>query len=285
VGGTVKDQGAEVGRFLRARRDALQPEDVGLPREPGRRVPGLRREEVAALAGISPEYYLRLEQGRDHQPSEQVLLTLGRALRLDLAGQEYLHRLVHPFRPRAVVPAPRRPVDASLAATVAALGGTPAFVTDANKDIVLSNDVVRLMQPGVYDPGQNLLLNTFDPVVKELMPGWEALARRQVAALRLTARPEDARLQEVVGTLSVRDEDFRRWWSAHEVSAEVSGRVSVAIEGYHVVTLGWYDLQVPDHDGHVLTVFRAEDPIAAAGLDLLAARARERSARRDLSRG
>jgi hypothetical protein len=226
----------------------------------------LRREEVAALAGVSPEYYLRLEQGRDHQPSEQVLAALGRALQLDRSGQEYLHRLVHPFRSRVVVPAARRPVDPSLTAVVAALGSTPAFVVDHNKDIVVSNDVIQAMQPDIWLPGQNLLLNTFDPVVKSLMPDWADLARRQVAALRLTARPGDPRLQEVVGTLSVRDEDFRRWWSTHEVSAGNSGRVPVAIDGFGVVSLAWYDLRVPDHEDHVLTVLRAEDPVAAAAL-------------------
>nr|WP_276611926.1 helix-turn-helix transcriptional regulator [Kineococcus vitellinus] len=263
---------------MRARRDALQPEDVGLRREPGRRVPGLRREEVARLAGVSPEYYLRLEQGRDHQPSEQVLAALSRALLLDAAAGDYLHRLAHPFRRRAVVPGQRRAPGGELEAVVRTVRGTPAIVTDPTKEIVAGNDLALAMAAGRLDPGRNVVLDVFDPRVKAGLPGWEALARRMVAALRLTADPHDTRLQEVVGRLSVRDEDFRRWWVAHEVVCATSGTVPMAVDEVGVVLMHWRDLNVPDWEGHVLTVFTPADERAEQALDVVSARAASRRA-------
>ncbi|NAZ84877.1 MmyB family transcriptional regulator [Kineococcus indalonis] len=275
------DRRPGIGAFLRARRDALQPEDVGLAREPGRRVPGLRREEVARLARISPEYYLRLEQGRDHLPSEQVLAALAGALRLDAAGREYLLGLALPsLRPRPGAGGPA-PVDPALVAVVEHLGGVAAFVADANKDVVAANALARAAGSGAWAPGRNLVLDAFAPRVKACLPGWERLARRMVAALRLSGDPVDPRLQEVVGTLSVRDEDFRRWWAAHEVEAVTSGRVHCHLrEGAGPVELRWQDLDVPGRTGHVLTVVHA-DPgspgeAALAALAVLAERARER---------
>ena len=269
--------GSEVGEFLRARRDALQPEDVGLRREPGRRVPGLRREEVAQLADISPEYYLRLERGRDHQPSEQVLAALSRALLLDAGASDYLHRLAHPFRRRSAVPGPRRAPDEDLDAVVGAVRGTPAIVADANKDVVASNELARSMAAGRLDPGRNLVLDVFEPRVKVCLPDWEALARRMVAALRLSADPRDARLQQVVGRLSVRDEDFRRWWVAHEVLAPTSGTLPMTVDGVGVVRMHWRDLIVPGRDGHVLTMFTPADEDAEQALDVDCSRAGSRA--------
>ncbi|NYD23655.1 helix-turn-helix domain-containing protein [Kineococcus aurantiacus] len=262
-----------VGDFLRARRDALRPEDVGLPREPGRRVPGLRREEVAQLAGISPEYYLRLEQGRDHQPSGQVLAALARALQLDVAGAQYLHRLVHPFQRRAV-PAPRRgPArERDLVAVVAGFRN-PAVALDRAKDVVAVNELAGAMAPEHHRPGRNVVLDTFDPQVKATTPGWAEHARRVVASLRLTADLDDPRLQEVVGRLSLQDDDFHRWWTSHEVSARTRGTLPLTLPGLGVVDMGWQDLELADHPGCVVTMFTPVDQAGEDGLDALRARA------------
>ncbi|WP_432512503.1 helix-turn-helix domain-containing protein [Kineococcus sp. SYSU DK001] len=267
--------GNDLGRFLRARRDALQPEDVGLRREPGRRVPGLRREEVARLADISSEYYLRLEQGHDHQPSGQVLTALSRALRLDEAGADYLYRLAHPFRRPAVVPRPRAPLGEDLEPIVSAVRGAPAILVDATKDVVASNRLARSVAAWLR-PGRNIVLDTFDPLVKSTMPGWEAHARSVVASLRLTADVRDVRLQEIVGTLSVRDEDFRRWWSTHEVHADRRGTLPVHVDGAGVVTLRWQEFSLPDQPGYALIVLGPADAEAERALDVVH--------RRDLSR-
>ncbi|WP_432570740.1 helix-turn-helix domain-containing protein [Kineococcus sp. SYSU DK005] len=265
-----------IGHFLRARRDALQPEDVGLVREPGRRVPGLRREEVADLAGISAEYYLRLEQGRDHQPSGQVVAALARALRLDGAGREYLSRLITGFLSVPAAAGDTAGLGDHLAALVDRLGAAPAFVTDANKDVVISNPLARALGGHALEPGQNLLLELFAPQVKLTTPQWEQVARRAVATLRLFGDPDSARLQQVVGTLAVRDEDFRRWWAAYEVAATaLRGSFSCTVDGFGRLELTYENLAVPGHPGHVVTLLRAQPGTAAhSALQVLSARRR-----------
>lgn len=269
----MSGEARSVGRFLRARRDALQPEDVGLRRDAGRRVPGLRREEVAALAGVSLEYYLRLEQGRDHQPSTQVLAALARALRLDAAEREYLSRLVTGF---LAVPAPREAsvvVGERLTSLVDRFSHTPTFVSNAVQDVVISNPLARALGEALQ-PGRNLLLELFDPEVKRTTPGWDETARRAVATLRLFADHGSSRLQEVVGTLSVRDEDFRRWWAGHEVATTpLLGRFSATVDGFGQVDLDYDNLAVPEHPGYVVTILRARaGTVAERALEALTAR-------------
>jgi transcriptional regulator with XRE-family HTH domain len=250
-------QTMELGRFLRGRRDALQPEDVGLPREPRRRVPGLRREEVAQLAGISPEYYLRLEQGRDHLPSRQVLTALVRALRLDTNESEYLLRLTQPSR-RSVSRRTTTPVADELVATVNRLRDVPAYITDPNRDIVASNIMARLMSEGAWVPGNNTVLESFTPAAKEYLNNWPEFARRVVAGLRWTSDPADPRLQEIVGTLSVRDEVFRHWWAEHEVGDTTSGRMTCYFRGSGLHEVAWQELLVPGRPGYLLTLIHAD---------------------------
>jgi transcriptional regulator with XRE-family HTH domain len=189
----MRGQSASVGAFLRARRELIQPEGIGLARGPHRRVPGLRREEVARVAGISAEYYLRLEQGRDHQPSTQVLEALEHALQLDPDAMAYLHRLAYP--PPRVTQTVTQPPDVrdAVRELLNQWAHLPAYVIDRHLDVVVGNDLAVAMAPGVWEPGVNLLEAVLaqppdpsrtgrqpDPLGEE----WKQAACALVAALR-----------------------------------------------------------------------------------------------------
>ncbi|ROP74706.1 helix-turn-helix domain-containing protein [Curtobacterium sp. PhB115] len=268
---------SELGQYLRARRALVQPEDVGLTRDPGRRVDGLRREEVARIAGISAEYYLRLERGRDHQPSDQVLAALARALQLDDEAGGYLRRLAHAERNRPTgTTAPG--VDDSVRDLLAHWAHTPAFVMDRNQDIILSNALASALGPGYMEPGANLVLQIFSEASRQHAADWERTAYRVVAALRLHAEPDDPRLQEIVGTLTLQDPDFARIWARHDVAVQRTGVSRHHIDPIGWVEFRWQNLVVPG-SGHVLVTFWAEPGTpAAAAVAFLAAQVRHGTA-------
>lgn len=253
----MTDASSMLGHYLRARRALVQPEDVGVAREPNRRVAGLRREEVAALAGISPDYYLRLEQGHDHQPSTQVLRSLGRALSLDEEAVVYLNRLARPEQRRS-----GRTVDVandpSIRTLLAQWSHTPAHIIDRNQDIVLSNPMAIALGGGHLDAGGNVILTVFEPELRHLAPDWQTLAADCVAALRYFGDPSDARMQEIVGTLSLRFPEFRQLWARHDARPFASGRSRSQIDGIGLVDLRFQNLTVPGNTGHTLTTFFAE---------------------------
>ncbi|TDL44041.1 XRE family transcriptional regulator [Microbacterium oleivorans] len=172
--------------FLRARRAGLTPDAVGIPPEPRRRVRGLRREEVARLAGISAEYYRRLEQGSGHQMSLQVCNSLARALRLDRAGTAYLQRLALPDSeaPFEVHRGEDPPVD--LVQLITHWDHTAAYIIDRNQDIVVVNDLIRAVAPGYMEVGNNLVLMQFEapPELRELA-SWQEGALLGVAGALL----------------------------------------------------------------------------------------------------
>jgi len=245
-----------VADFLRARRENLQPEDVGLPRDPNRRVSGLRRSEVADLAGISAEYYVRLEQGRDHQPSEQVLAALGRALRLDDDGFAYLQRVARGIPIIQSSAAPRSDIPTSVVQLLDQWSHTPAYVSDANHDVLCANALARVMAPGYLDSGSNLLFSVFaSDNEAERTAEWESTARSLVDSLRFGSDPADRRLQEIVGTLSVRDRRFRRMWADHNPRPLISGTMPLRVEPLGLVNFNWQTLEVPGQHGHYLTTF------------------------------
>ena len=270
---------SELGQYLRARRALVQPEDVGLPREPGRRVDGLRREEVAELAGISAEYYLRLERGRDHQPSDQVLAALARALRLHDEAAAYMRRLAHAERRRTPSAAPPG-VDDSIRALLSQWAHTPAFVMDRNQDIVLSNALASALGPVYMEPGANLVLQIFSAASREHAADWEGTAHRVVAALRLHAEPEDPRLQEIVGTLTLQDPDFPRIWARHDVAIQRTGVSRHWIDPIGWVEFHWQNLAIPG-SSHVLVTFWVDPGTPeAAAVAYLAAQVQQRTNRR-----
>ncbi|MGI5522296.1 helix-turn-helix domain-containing protein [Micromonospora sp. CA-259024] len=213
-----------LGEFLRARRDLIGPGDVGLPAHGRRRVPGLRREELALLAGISADYYLRLEQGRDRHPSTQVLDALARALRLDATATEHLHGLARPAPTRRPAPRPER-VPVGIRQLVGSWTGTPAFVHGRHLDVLFANPMATALAP-IFRAGVNLLRAVFlDPSVPTLYPALTAVAANAVAGLRaqVGADVDDPRLTELVDELTAGSERFRRLWARHDVTDRAGG--------------------------------------------------------------
>ncbi|MEV6296989.1 helix-turn-helix transcriptional regulator [Streptomyces sp. NPDC051896] len=263
------DRTNALGEFLRARRALVRPEDVGLPGGGLRRVPGLRREEVAMLAGISSDYYLRLEQGRDRNPSVQVLEAIAGVLRLDADATSHLVGLAQD-RPSPGVRSGRRTqrVPASLLQLIDGWPRNPAYIQNRYTDCLAANALATALTPN-YRRGVNLLRAVFlDPAERELRRDWEDLTEEGVAVLRSEAGADavDPRLRDLVGELSLRSERFRTLWARHEVRPR-RGRVS------HLThpQVGDLDLQseklsVDGTDGLTLVVFHAEPGSRSAEL-------------------
>ena len=210
-------QANALGEFLRARRDAVRPEQAGLLAGSRRRVPGLRREELALLAGISSDYYLRLEQGRDQHPSQQVVEALAAALQLDDAGTAHLHGLA--------TPAPRRRTRRTIervpvrVARLIEQMPMPAYVVGRYFDVLAANAMARTLSPG-FAPGFNILRELFlDPAGRDFYRDWDRVTAGVVAGLRskTSADPDDPRLAELVGELSIGSERFRSLWARADV--------------------------------------------------------------------
>ncbi|MFF7681056.1 helix-turn-helix domain-containing protein [Actinacidiphila glaucinigra] len=228
------DASNALGEFLRARRRLVRPEDVGIGISGTRRVEGLRREEVAMLAGISTDYYLRLEQGRDRNPSPQVLNAIARALTLDQAAADHMSGLTRAqgthasARTRSRGRAPRsEQVPQSIRELIDGWSGNPAWVQNRFFDVLAANDLASALSPH-YAPGVNLLAAAFlDPSERERRIDWELMTRKGVATLRALAGPDvdDPRLTELVGELSVRSDRFRDLWARHDVTPH-TGQVS-----------------------------------------------------------
>jgi transcriptional regulator with XRE-family HTH domain len=210
-------KGNALGDYLRARRGQVRPEEVGLIAGARRRVRGLRREELATLAGISSEYYLRLEQGRDKNPSAQILDAIARALQLDIKGTEYLHQLASPPGSR------REQLDLETAAD-----GTdelinqfpmPAIVASRCLDVLAANPVARALSPG-FTPGRNFLRwRLLELPAREFFVNWDEATDVAVSGLREAAGsdPDDPRLRALVEELSAASARFRELWARAEV--------------------------------------------------------------------
>jgi transcriptional regulator with XRE-family HTH domain len=280
------DDGNRLGEFLRARRERVLPGDVGLPEdERPRRVPGLRREELAQLAGVSTNYIVRLEQGRDRHPSPSVLDALAVALDLDEAATAHLHQLGTPAaeRPRVRGRAPRQDVIApGVAHLLERLADQPVSVMNRFGEVLATTPLAAALMPGL-SAGANAYRATFlDPSVRELFgDGWDRVARSVVAGLRaVSADPEaggDPRLVALVGELALESEVFRRLWARHDVRPRV-GRGTTVIHHPQVgrVELRWEKLEVSGSPGQTLVIHQAEPGSASErALALLATLAAE----------
>lgn len=220
---TAPGANVELREFLRSRRARLSPENAGLPARVGnRRVPGLRREEVAQLAGVSVDYYVRLERGRNVNVSESVLDALARALQLNPTERSHLFTVAKPTRARRR-PLPPLRVRAGLQRVVDSMVGIPAVLLGHRMDVLASNHLARALYFDFDDaPPRDRNMARFiflDDAARGLYADWEGAARGVVASLRLYAgrHPNDPQLAELIGELSLRDEDFRGWWADHDV--------------------------------------------------------------------
>ncbi len=217
------DSRAELGEFLRSRRAQVKPEDVGLPDYGRRRVPGLRREELSMLAGVSAELYTRIEQGRGVRASAQVLDAIADALGLTDAERSHLHDLAKPRQPaRRRARAPQR-VSPGIARLLEQLHEHPAFVLGRRMDVLAWNPMaaVLLGDFAALEPRRRNMarLVFLDASTIALYPEWERVARETVAFLRRdSARDlDDPHLAELIGELSLKSEPFTRWWNNREV--------------------------------------------------------------------
>ncbi|MFF5254036.1 helix-turn-helix transcriptional regulator [Streptomyces leeuwenhoekii] len=280
-----------LGTFLKTRRDRVTPADVGL-RAYGtaRRVPGLRREELAQLAGVSAGYYTRLEQGQAGTASRQVLDALARVLRLDAVETAHLHNLARqPAAPRLVRPRPETPHPRVLD-LLASLGETtPAVVLGRRGDVLAWNHAghalvaehVDFDAPGDPSTRPSVPRMFFlDSHTRDLYRNWAELARIHVAYLRLTAGryPTDARLVELIGELAIRSGDFATLWAQGDVADCTVGRMRLrhpTVGGIDVDYQVWLQ---PDSPDHRLEVYTPNDSASADALRLLA---RQAAARRE----
>jgi transcriptional regulator with XRE-family HTH domain len=253
--------GNQIGEYLRARREQVPPEQVGLRDNGRRRVPGLRRDELAMLAGISTEYYTRLEQGRDQHPSTQVLDAIARALHLDDDARVHLRQLAAPAPARAR--STRRPerVRPSLLELIDSWHATPAYVQGRHLDVLAANALALALSP-MFVPGTNLLRAAIlDPDVHELLPDWEVKVESLIAGLRSTvgSEVEDPRLMELVGELAVKSSAFARIWSRHDVRP-LSGGGTHHMKHPAVgdLALAYDKFAVTGTDGLTLVIYHAE---------------------------
>jgi transcriptional regulator with XRE-family HTH domain len=252
------DPGA-LAAYLRARRELVRPGAMGIPDQGNRRVPGLRREEVAFLAGVSSDYYVRLEQGRDRHPSEQVLLSIARTLQLDEEATAYLLRLGIPRTERRR--RPRRPEKAGegVRTLISSWPLTPAYVHGTYIDVLAANRLAIALSP-FNAPGHNSLLAAFlEPELRELYGDWEEMTARVVPYLRsvVGADVEDPRLVDIVGELSLRSERFRRLWARQDVKHKATGTSLFRHPQVGTLELHYEKLLLASAEGQTLVTYHA----------------------------
>ncbi|MFC3572774.1 helix-turn-helix transcriptional regulator [Streptomyces yaanensis] len=252
----------DLGDFLRSRRARIQPEEVGLPSHGRRRVPGLRREEVAQLAGVSVDYYIRLEQGRGQSVSDAVLDAIARVLRMDETEHAYLRTVARPRSRRERRPAAPR-VRPGVQLLLDTMERTPAFVLGRRMDVLAWNalgDAVSgfsRMAPGARNMPRQVFL---DPAARDFYPEWAAVAAQTVANLRISAGvyTDDRELCALVGELSLKSEDFRRLWADHQVKECAYGVKKVRHPVAGLLTLPYETLTVPADPEQTIVVYTPE---------------------------
>ncbi|GAA4239165.1 helix-turn-helix transcriptional regulator [Actinomadura meridiana] len=270
------DRAQQLSEFLKARRGRLRPEDAGAGTFGGqRRVPGLRREELAMLAGVSVDYYTRLEQGRARNVSTDVLDAVARALRLDADERAHLHNLA---KPRTSRKRPSRPqqVPAELRQALDALSAAPAYIIGRRLDVLAWNELARLLVadfPVLPAAERNMARLVFlDPASHTLYPDWETKARDTVANLRFDAgrHPDDPLLASLVGELSLHSPDFRRLWADHNVRGKTRGRKRFAHPQLGELALDYIAMRAPDDPDMTMMIYSAPtNSDAATSLNLL----------------
>ncbi|SNS01006.1 Helix-turn-helix domain-containing protein [Streptosporangium subroseum] len=235
-----------LGEYLRARRELVTIKEVDLPVYGRRRTPGLRRDEVAFLAGISTDYYTRLEQGRELNPSDHVLMALARALQLDADASRYLYELARPHtRPPAVI-TEREQINPAMARFLRGWTDTPVFVISHCLDVLAANPLVDALFEDLDCKDNCLRMIFLSEGAPELYADWEKAASYKTAFLRAAMRADDEHpiLTSLVEELSSHSAEFRRLWSRHDVRIRRNeikelchpriGRVSLRWDAFHV---------------------------------------------------
>lgn len=265
------DNRAEVREFLMTRRARLTPEDAGLPAGGTRRVAGLRRSEVAALAGVSVEYYAKLERGSIAGASASVLDAIGDALRLDDTERAHLLDLARAAdgiptsgRLRRTA-APSRSVQRpAVNWALDAITDAVAFVRNPQQDLLATNALGRAFySPLIGDGGRTPNLARFqflDPVSRDFYPDWDLFAQMCVGIMRAEAGrdPHDRALQDLVGELATRSDVFRALWAAHDVRTHGSGTKRFHHPDVGELILAYEELAITAEPGHILMIYTAE---------------------------
>ncbi|MFJ2827792.1 helix-turn-helix domain-containing protein [Streptomyces sp. NPDC087263] len=281
--GQPLDQRAELSEFLRTRRARLKPEDVGMP-DFGRhrRVPGLRREELAQLAGVSVAYYTRLEQGNGRNVSSEVLDAIARALRLTDAEHAHLTHLAKPKQHKKKQGARPQQVRGALRQLLDTLDGVPAYITGRRSDVLVWNRMAAAVFGDWAElPAQerNWARMVFlRPEYQDLFVEWEQKAIDIVCLLRMDAgcHPDDPRLSALVGELSVKSEDFRRLWATHDVKEKAHGVKRLRHPLVGDLSLQYESFQLAGDSEQVLVTYHAEPGSASEeALRLLASWGRD----------
>ena len=247
----------DLAGFLRTRRSRVDPAAVGILADRHRRVDGLRREEVAHLSGVSVDYYVRLEQGRATQPSEQVLDALARVLGLDETGCEHLYRLARQRRRRVKTPGGR--IRPELLRVLDLVTDAPALIMDHRLDVLAGNRLAGLLY-GAPIPGLNIARHIFlEEVERGLYTDWEKCTLDVVGHLRLAAGkyPDDPRLASLIGELAMGSERFRRLWARADVRARTHGRKVYRHPLVGLLDLHQENFALPDESGMELLVLSA----------------------------
>ncbi|MFI6515486.1 helix-turn-helix transcriptional regulator [Spirillospora sp. NPDC050679] len=250
---------SDLGDYLRARRAQVTPEQVGLPSTGYRRVPGLRREEVAALAGVSADYYVRLEQGRERSPSAQVIEALAVALRLPEDGRGHLFRLAG-LGPRAGAAAVSDRVDPNLLQLMAAWPSNPAVVYNRAYDVIASNAIADALFDG-WPHSRNLMLVVFtDPAARSFYRDWHDVAQNAVAGFRLGygQAPDDPRIRRVLTELLERSPEFARLWARHDARGKALESKRFQHREVGPLTLSMQTFDVRSSPGQELVIYHAE---------------------------
>ncbi|MEU9291025.1 helix-turn-helix transcriptional regulator [Streptomyces sp. NPDC048275] len=276
--GQPLDRRAELSEFLRTRRARLKPEDVGLP-DFGRhrRVPGLRREELAQLAGVSVAYYTRLEQGNGRNVSTEVLDAIARALRLTAAEHAHLTHLAKPKQHKKKQTARPQQVRGALRQLLDTFDGIPAYITGRRSDVLVWNRMAAAVfgdWSELTPPERNWARMVFlKPEYHDLFVEWEQKAIDIVCLLRMDAgcHPDDPQLSALVGELSVKSKDFRRLWATHDVKEKSHGVKRLRHPLVGDLALQFESFRLPDDSEQVLVTYHAEPGSASAdALRLLA---------------
>ncbi|MFF4770270.1 helix-turn-helix transcriptional regulator [Streptomyces sp. NEAU-H3] len=258
---------SDIREFLGSRRARITPQQAGLPAYGGnRRVPGLRREEVALLAGVSIDYYVRLERGHLAGASEEVLDALANALQLDDAERAHLYDLARAaaHRPARRTKRARGPLPDSVLRVLRSMGDCPAFIRNGRLDVLATNPLGRALYSPLYATGAREPVNIarfqfLDPTGREFFPHWEEAVNTTVSLLRTEAgrAPHDTGLTGLIGELVTRSDEFRTAWARHNVRLHHTGRKAFHHPAVGILALDFDAMELPAQPGLTLIAYSA----------------------------